>query len=96
MHRHCNLSGMGGESDNLVLALLREMRTETTSGFGRVEASLADHTGRLQRLETRTSSISLRLDEVAPGVTEDTPRIDRRLDEFDRRLRRLEDATPSD
>ena len=78
---------MRSDPDNLVLVLLRELRVDMVSSFGRVESVLADHTGQLQRLEIRTTSIDRRLGEVAIGAAEDGDRVNRRL-------RRLEDAAP--
>ena len=75
---------MCDEPENLVLTLLRDMRAEVTSGFGRIEADLTDIKGRLQRLERRLLSTA--------ELQADAVRLDHRLDEVDRRPARLEDA----
>lgn len=79
---------MTTEPEGLILRMLRELG----AGQDRIEAVLTDHSGRLQRLDMRTTSIDRRLSEVAVGISEDTDRINRRLDDIDRRVRRLEDA----
>ena len=58
----------------------------------RVLSVLVDHTGRLQRLEGRLTSLSARFAEIETFDREVT-RIDQKLDEHSRRLGRVEDAT---
>ncbi len=82
---------MADEPTDHTLALLRRLDAE----LGRLQATLDDHTGRLQRLERRSGQAEGRLDggSVVFGPTLDRDRLTVRLDEIERRLRRLEDTT---
>jgi hypothetical protein len=58
----------------------------------RVLAVLEDHTGRLQRVEGRLTSLAARFT-VVETFDREVTRIDHKLDEHGRRLTRVEDAT---
>jgi hypothetical protein len=57
-----------------------------------VLAVLEDHTGRLQRVEGRLTSLAARFSEIGTSVRE-VMRMDKRLDAHGRRPTRIEDAT---
>ena len=58
----------------------------------RMLAVLEDHTGRLQRVEGRLTSLAARF-AVIETFDQDVARFDQRLDEHGRRLARVEDVT---
>jgi len=58
----------------------------------RMRSTLDDHTGRLQRLDQRSGRVEQRLGDVVDGLNFDQDRVLVRLDEMERRLRRLEDV----
>jgi hypothetical protein len=58
----------------------------------RMRSTLDDHTGRLQRLEHRSTRIEQRLGDLVDRDNLDRDRLLVRLDEMERRPRRLEDT----
>ena len=76
------------EGSDHTLAWMRRLDAK----LDRVLSVLEDHTGRLQRLEGRLTSLSARFAEIETFDREVT-RIDQKLDEHGRRLGRVEDAT---
>ena len=76
------------EGSDHTLAWMRRLDAK----LDRVLSVLEDHTGRLQRLEGRLTSLSARFAEIETFDREVT-RIDQKLDEHGRRLGRVEDVT---
>lgn len=70
---------MAEDTENLVLALLRELRTEMATRFNRVDDDLAD-------LKHRVSS----LEQQVTGLRMDLTHYSLRQDQHDERLRRVE------
>jgi hypothetical protein len=76
------------ESGDHTFAWMRRLDAK----LDRVLAVLEDHTGRLQRVEGRLTSLAARFSEIETFDRE-VARLDKRLDEHGRRLTRVEDAT---
>ena len=76
------------EGSDHTLAWMRRLDAK----LDRVLSVLEDHTGRLQRLEGRLTSLSARFAEIETFDREVT-RIDQKLDEHGRRFGRVEDVT---
>jgi predicted nuclease with TOPRIM domain len=79
---------MADDPADPALHLLRRLDAKTD----RVQSTLDDHTGRLQRLEQRSTRIERRVGDIVDQHNDDHDRLRVRLDELERRLRRLEDA----
>ncbi len=79
---------MADEPTDHTLALLRRLDAK----LDRLQSGLDDHTGRLQRLEQRSGLVERRAGGgVGPASGPSLERVMLRLDEIERRLRRLED-----
>ncbi|TXN65760.1 hypothetical protein FV228_15435 [Methylobacterium sp. WL18] len=80
------------EPQDMILPLLREMRTEIHSGFERVDRKLEEHDTRFDKLERRFDNLREAVNGESVLGRYAAAQVEERLDALEKRLAALEKA----